>query len=84
MSRSLCVSEPCPGLRDLDRYEKRTSVIEQAARQKLESVGPGSIMDLAFLRGDEAVCSGKSRLWPEHPTNPSYYAMASAQHSLAK
>jgi len=57
----------------LDRYDEAKSVIEQAAAQKLESVGTRlPLLDLAFLRGDEAGMQREVSRVAEHPTNPSY------------
>ena len=75
-----------PAYVSLDRYDEAKSVIEQAAAQKLESLGTRlPLLDLAFLRGDEDGMQREvSRVAGTSDEPFLLTRMASAQHSLGK
>jgi tetratricopeptide (TPR) repeat protein len=75
-----------PAYVSLDRYDEAKSVIEQAAAQKLESLGTRlPLVDLAFHRGDEAGMQREVARVAGTSDEPFLLTrMASAQHSLGR
>src|SRR5712671_3859396 len=75
-----------PAYVSLNRYDEAKTVAEQAAAQKLESLGTRlPLMDLAFIRGDEAAMQREvSRVAGTSDEPFLLTRMANAQHSLGK